>query len=677
MQQNFVGQILDNKYDLRAEIGRGGMGSVYLAYHLGTKRPVAVKVIAPQYMRRTEFVERFKREAEAAGRLTHPNVVNVTDFGFAQTANGRLAYLVMEYLEGCTLGEVLAEEKNLPLSWAVDILEQVCSAVGEAHKQGIIHRDLKPDNIWLEPNRRGGYTVKVLDFGIAKLEEPTAEYSFEEVGAHIPGTAPVPPTIHAGDEAETIGYETIIERAGGDARTQILTDSAADKTAIMPLDPAKTVPAVPNHTQADSSIYEKTTADITRVGAIMGTPLYMSPEQCRSERPSQSSDIYSLGVIAYQMLSGKTPFAGENLSVIAGHLELLPPKFRARGVPRKVRKAVMSALSKDAIDRPASAELFSSRLRAYSDGVIALCRNSLVVYIQNFSRLIWFSLLLYFPTIGLGALAFLVSVLQFNGMFSAGILPTVGSIVQGVIKHVNIAATVSAETLITAAATWIVVQYIDAPLRKFRVTGAFKALLSKWTQFLWIIPLRVVLAVFVQGDLPGFPVAVMFLLSFVDTLIFWFLPAVIMMEKVGGLRALSRSWRLSLRIIGTVIAAMIVIQAIGLVVSGGATVVFMNLAALAAQAFFPRAAELPWQNFAELVGGLAIIVVKISGALLLPFFAVLTAMTYLKARHAGGESTAMLLAELKNSEALQTRWQNRIRHSSQRISASSTQRPPR
>ncbi len=147
------------------------MGSVYLATHLGTERPVAVKIIAPQYMQRAEFVERFRREARAAGSFRHPNVVNVTDFGFAATSGGHVAYLVMEYLDGCTLGEILEEEHNLPVSWTLDILEQVCSAVQEAHLQGIIHRDLKPDNIWLEPNQRGGYTVKVLDFGIAKLEE--------------------------------------------------------------------------------------------------------------------------------------------------------------------------------------------------------------------------------------------------------------------------------------------------------------------------------------------------------------------------------------------------------------------------------------------------------------------------------------------------------------------------
>src|SRR5262245_18844961 len=158
------------------------MGAVYLATHLGTERYVALKLISPQFMRNSEFVERFKREARAAGRLRHPNVVDVTGFGFARVKEGQVAYLVMEYLDGCTLGDVLAEEKRLPLEWVADIMEQVCSAVHEAHNQGIIHRDLKPDNIWLEPNRLGGYRVKVLDFGIAKLGA-TAEEAPDETTA--------------------------------------------------------------------------------------------------------------------------------------------------------------------------------------------------------------------------------------------------------------------------------------------------------------------------------------------------------------------------------------------------------------------------------------------------------------------------------------------------------------
>src|SRR5438270_3401948 len=169
--EHYVGQTLDEKYRLERLLGQGGMGAVYLATHLGTERYVALKLIAPQFMRNAEFVERFKREARAAGRLRHPNVVDVTDFGFARAGNESVAYLVMEYLDGCTLSDVLAEESRLPLYWVVDILEQVCSAVHEAHQQGILHRDLKPDNIWLEPNGLGGYRIKVLDFGIAKLGE--------------------------------------------------------------------------------------------------------------------------------------------------------------------------------------------------------------------------------------------------------------------------------------------------------------------------------------------------------------------------------------------------------------------------------------------------------------------------------------------------------------------------
>src|SRR5438876_9169518 len=151
-----LGQTLDGKYHIERELGSGGMGAVYLATHLGTERPVAVKIIAPQFMQRLEFVERFKREARAAGRLRHPNVVDVTDFGFARSGNESVAYLVMEYLDGCTLSDVLAEEDRLPLYWVVDIIEQVCAAVHEAHQQGIVHRDLKPDNIWLEPTAQGG-----------------------------------------------------------------------------------------------------------------------------------------------------------------------------------------------------------------------------------------------------------------------------------------------------------------------------------------------------------------------------------------------------------------------------------------------------------------------------------------------------------------------------------------
>src|SRR3954466_13051378 len=210
--EQYVGQILDDKYRLERLLGKGGMGAVYLATHLGTDRYVALKLIAPQFMRNDEFVERFKREARAAGRLRHPNVVDVTDFGFSGSGPNRVAYLVMEYLDGCTLSDVLDEETRLPLDWVVDILEQVCSAVHEAHLQGVVHRDLKPDNIWLEPNGLGAYRVKVLDFGIAKLAEaapvdlemsPSVRID-EDTATQIPLRQPIVPTSAASAlESET------------------------------------------------------------------------------------------------------------------------------------------------------------------------------------------------------------------------------------------------------------------------------------------------------------------------------------------------------------------------------------------------------------------------------------------------------------------------------------------
>jgi len=356
-----IDQVLDEKYRIEEKLGQGGMGAVYLATHLGTQRPVALKVIAPEFMTNKEFVERFKREAEAAGRLRHPNVVNVTDFGFARVGSEQVAYLVMEYLDGCSLGEVLEEEKRLPLGWVVDIVEQVCSAIDEAHQQGIIHRDLKPDNIWLKPNRRGGYTIKVLDFGLAKLgESAPQDLSNRMMSA---GSSATPQLGMPKRESPGLSTITAIQPPPGggnfmEASTQIQpprmqSDLSSDEERTRIIDKQTTPGALDPQTIS---------GDLTRVGSVLGTPLYMSPEQCRGETLKARSDIYSLGVITYQMLAGETPFKGNMHTLVAQHMEAPPPPLKdlRSDVPKQVASLVMSALAKNPADRPASAAAFAS-----------------------------------------------------------------------------------------------------------------------------------------------------------------------------------------------------------------------------------------------------------------------------------------------------------------------------
>src|SRR5579863_2196050 len=129
-----LGEILDEKYRIDKELGAGGMGNVYLATHLGTTRVVAVKVIAPRWAAEPQFLARFQREAQACGRLRHPNIVNVTDFGVAKSNRGDMAYLVMEFLDGQTLAEFLKANPVVPLPLIADILDQAGLALAEAHR---------------------------------------------------------------------------------------------------------------------------------------------------------------------------------------------------------------------------------------------------------------------------------------------------------------------------------------------------------------------------------------------------------------------------------------------------------------------------------------------------------------------------------------------------------------
>src|SRR2546426_5047337 len=222
---------LAGKYRIEKLIKRGGMGAVYRGKHVLMDKTVAIKVLRPSLAADHEVVTRFSREAKAASRISHPHAVSVTDFGEAE--NG-VVFLVMEYLDGRTLKEVIKSEGPMALDQVVEIVRQVSGALDAAHQQGVVHRDLKSDNIMIS-RTNGGEWAKVLDFGIAKIQQP------------------------------------------GGARDN----------------------------------------DITAANLVIGTPQYMSPEQCSQSGPIDArSDVYSLGVIVFEMLAGHVPFTGESPTTI-------------------------------------------------------------------------------------------------------------------------------------------------------------------------------------------------------------------------------------------------------------------------------------------------------------------------------------------------------------------------
>ena len=267
---DLLGQTLAGKYRIEERLDEGGMGTVYRATHILMEKTVAIKVLNPALAADEKIVTRFTREAKAASRISHPHALTVTDFG--ESENG-IVFLVMEYLRGRTLKEVIRNESPLPLSRIAEILRQVCSALEAAHAGGVVHRDLKSDNIMLEEVGEGQDWAKVLDFGIAKIQEP---------------------------------------------------DGAQDTALTAP-------------------------------NLIIGTPQYMSPEQCsQSSEIDARSDIYSLGVIAYEMLTGHVPFtAASPTAIMMKHLQEPPPSVLAErpDLSPAVGGVIARALSKRPEDR--------------------------------------------------------------------------------------------------------------------------------------------------------------------------------------------------------------------------------------------------------------------------------------------------------------------------------------
>ncbi|MCU0240023.1 MAG: serine/threonine protein kinase, partial [Pyrinomonadaceae bacterium] len=274
--------LLEDKYQLISRIGQGGMGVVYKATHRYLKTLHAVKVILPDLVGNDpQLVTRFRQEALAAAAIRHHNVVAVTDYGVVQ---GTMPFLVMEYVEGESLHDLLSREKRLSPEKAFEIMSAICAGVGAAHRQGIVHRDLKPLNVMILKGRPMAEAVKILDFGLAKIK------SGELLGSFI--------------QAQTTG--------------------------------------------------------------LMGSPYYMAPEQWADEEPDARSDVYSLGILLYQMLAGDVPFKGSSIpAIMKKHLTDEPPRFAELNIPitQEIENAVRHTLAKDRFARTQTVEQMTEELR--------------------------------------------------------------------------------------------------------------------------------------------------------------------------------------------------------------------------------------------------------------------------------------------------------------------------
>ena len=316
--------LVDGKYRLEKRLSQGGMGVVYLARHLDLHRVFALKLIRSTGGWSEPQLARFRLEAETLGRLKHPGIVDVTDFGIDPRAGG-LPYLVMERLEGSTLLERCRSRGHLTIGEALPILAAVGRAVDFAHDQGVLHRDLKPDNVFLSENGEG-LVVKLLDFGLAR-----DAHRGVRSGKGIPVFA----------EADTI---------------------AQDYPAGTDISDAPTLEAPPPRPRA----LEVQTTALTPPGSLAGTPRYMAPECFRSGETSVATDTYALGVTAYFALVGHHPFEGSAQAIMQGHLHGEPPRPSSvqPDLTPLLDAALLAPLAKDPAHRPVSAEAFVSQLAA-------------------------------------------------------------------------------------------------------------------------------------------------------------------------------------------------------------------------------------------------------------------------------------------------------------------------
>jgi serine/threonine-protein kinase len=270
-QDPLLGTTLAGNYQIQSVIGHGGMGVVYKARHVLMDRTVAIKMLRSQLISDSMTVKRFQQESKAASRINHPHVITVYDFGISTSGQ---PYIVMDYLKGISLAEIIRSEGHVGVERCIKILGQACDALDYAHRQGVVHRDLKPSNIVLINYDGDSEFVKVVDFGVAKL---------------------------------------------------------------MPM----------------TSVEEQ---KLTQAGEVCGSPVYMSPEQCLGQELDTRSDIYSMGIVLYESLTGKLPILGSTMvDTMSKHISEEPQTFtQARPdlyIPERIEAVVFKTLRKNPADR--------------------------------------------------------------------------------------------------------------------------------------------------------------------------------------------------------------------------------------------------------------------------------------------------------------------------------------
>ena len=270
LEPDFIGSTIFGDYFIEKQLGQGGMGAVYLAKNRAIDHSIAIKVLQPENVAQEETILRFSREAKAISRLTHPNSIRV--FVFGRDNDGKRVYLAMEYVDGKLLRDAIHQEQRLSELRAINIQRQALHALAEAHDFGIVHRDLKPDNIMLSSFRGVSDFVKILDFGIAKIQE------------------------REGEEQKKL----------------------------------------------------------TQAGTVYGTPEYLSPEQAKGKDIDHRSDLYAMGIILYEMVTGSVPFSGNtSLAILTGHVYQEPthPQSLRPDLSQGMSEIILKALKKNANER--------------------------------------------------------------------------------------------------------------------------------------------------------------------------------------------------------------------------------------------------------------------------------------------------------------------------------------